>query len=207
MLKLLDLFCGAGGCSVGYQRAGFSVTGVDIAPQPRYPYEFHQMDALDFLAKYGDSFDVIHASPPCQAYSKARYINDVDHPELLEATRTALIETGKPWVIENVKGAPMYRTILLCGQSFNLRTYRHRLFESNVDLAQPKHHDHLFKTAKMGRTPKPNEFMHVVGHFTAVKQARIAMGISWMIRPELCQAIPPAYTEFIGKQIIESLSK
>lgn len=201
MLRLLDLFCGAGGCSVGYRRAGFSVTGVDIAAQPRYPYEFYQADALEFLEKNAHGFDVIHASPPCQAYSKTKVIRGNEHPDLVSATRAALVATGKPWIMENVQGAPLYRAITLCGASFKLRTYRHRLFESSLELAAPKHPPHLFKIAKMGRKPKPNEYMHVVGNFSAVKDARIAMGISWMGRDELKLAIPPAYTEFIGNQI------
>ena len=109
--------------------------------------------------------------------------------------------TGKPWIMENVKGAPMYRAVTLCGSNFKLRTYRHRLFESNVEIAAPKHQPHLLKVAKMGRKPKPNEFMHVVGNFAGMKEACAAMGINWMNRAELAQAIPPAYTEFLGKQV------
>lgn len=192
---------------MGYRRAGFSVTGVDIREQPRYPFEFHWDDALDFLADHGKGFDVIHASPPCQAYSTARVIRGYDHPDLVSATRAALADTGKPWVMENVAGAPMYRTIELCGASFKLRTYRHRLFESNIDLVAPKHPQHMFKVAKMGRKPQDNEFMHVVGNFIGAKEARVAMGINWMARSELSEAIPPAYTEFIGQQLINALER
>jgi DNA (cytosine-5)-methyltransferase 1 len=205
VLKLLDLFCGAGGCSVGFQRAGFSVTGVDIAAQPHYPLEFHQADALEFVKKYAHSFDVIAASPPCQAYTHAQRIQKNSHPDLVADTRAALIATGKPWIMENVSGAPLYRAVTLCGASFKLRTYRHRLFESSVELAAPKHQPHLFRLNKMGRRPKPNEYMHVVGNFIGIEEARAAMGISWMTRDELREAVPPAYTEFLGRQIIDAI--
>jgi DNA (cytosine-5)-methyltransferase 1 len=132
--RLLDLYCGAGGCSVGYSRAGFEVTGVDIKPMPRYPFAFHQADALEFLAEHGHEYDAIHASPPCQRYSRGSKQSHTGHlhPDLIGATRSALLATGRPYVIENVADA--YRTLraglLLCGAMFpGLRTYRHRLFD------------------------------------------------------------------------------
>ena len=132
-MKLLDLFCGAGGAAMGYHRAGFDdITGVDIKPMPRYPFKFIQGDALEYLAAHGAEYDVIHASPPCQAYSIMQHANHMrkDHPDLVDSVRDALKQTGKPWIIENVPGAPLIDPILLCGLSFGLRVIRHRLFES-----------------------------------------------------------------------------
>jgi|SRR5690606_15111381 len=200
-MKLLDLFCCAGGAGMGYSRAGFEVVGVDIAAQPRYPFEFIQGDAIEYVKEHGHEYDAIHASPPCQAYTNAQKIMRNDHPELLEPTRAALSATGLPWVIENVPGAPLIEPIELCGGMFGLRTYRHRLFESSHELTAPAHRAHTHKVTKMGRPPRPDEFMHVVGNFSGVAQARKAMGIDWMVRDELREAIPPAYTEYIGKQL------
>lgn len=202
-MRLLDLFCCAGGAGMGYSRAGFEVVGVDIAAQPRYPFEFVQADAIEFVKEHGHEFDAIHASPPCQAYTNAQKIMRNDHPELLEPTRAALNATGLPWVIENVPGAPLIEPIELCGGMFGLRTYRHRLFESSHALTAPAHRTHTHKVTKMGRPPRPDEFMHVVGNFSGVAQARKAMGIGWMVRDELREAIPPAYTEYIGKQLMK----
>lgn len=200
MPLLLDLFCKAGGAGMGYHRAGFDVVGVDIEPQPNYPFQFVQADAIEYLLKDGGRFDVIHASPPCQAYSNAAKIMKREHPDLIEATRQAM--PAKPWVIENVEGSPLIEPIVLCGYSFGLGTYRHRLFESSVQLTAPKHRSHDKPTTKMGRRPKPGEMMHVVGNFSGVAQARVAMGIDWMTRDELREAIPPAYTEHIGRQLL-----
>src|SRR5688500_14342326 len=122
--RLLDLFSGAGGCSVGYHRAGFDVVGVDVRPQPRYPFTFHQGDALEFCRAHAHEFDAIHASPPCQAYSVSRHINAgpdaKQHPDLVDATREELERARLPWVMENVVGAPMHRPIVLCGLMFGL---------------------------------------------------------------------------------------
>lgn len=135
--RLLDLFCGAGGAAMGYHRAGFEVVGVDLKPQKHYPFEFHQADALEFLAEHGREFDVIHASPPCQAHTSLKNLHDKDYPELIEPTRRLLEKTGLPYIIENVVGAPLRNPILLCGSSFGLRVRRHRLFESNWFLIAP----------------------------------------------------------------------
>ena len=124
---------------MGYSRAGFEVVGVDIAAQPRYPFEFIQGDAIEYVKEHGHEYDAIHASPPCQAYTNAQKIMRNDHPELLEPTREALNATGLPWVIENVPGAPLIEPIELCGGMFGLRTYRHRLFESSHALTAPAH--------------------------------------------------------------------
>lgn len=199
MPRLLDLFCGAGGAAMGYHQAGFEVVGVDIKPQPRYPFEFHQADALTFPL---EGFDVIHASPPCQAFTKAQIIRSKQHPELIEPIRQRLIANGKPYVIENVVGAPLVKPITLCGAMFGLRTYRHRLFESSAPISEPYHPLHYHKTAKMGRPVQSHEFIHVVGNFSNVALARQAMGIDWMTRDELREAIPPFYTKWIGEQLL-----
>ncbi len=201
---LLDLFCGAGGCAVGYHRAGFDVVGVDIRPQPRYPFPFVQADALRppfDLTK----FAVIHASPPCQRYSVAGNINGGQrHPDLVAATRDQLVSTGKPYVIENVPGAPLHFPLTVCGLSLGLRVKRHRLFESNVMLFAPACQGHAsgdWVTVFGGGAPAvaDNRRRAPVG------AARQAMGIDWMSRGELSQAIPPAYTEWIGKQLLRIL--
>jgi len=203
-VRLLDLFCGAGGCTKGYQRAGFTVTGVDLNPQPNYiGGKFHRADALDFLANIDpDDYDAIHASPPCQAYTRARKLQNNDHPELLDDTRELLVQTGLPYVIENVKGAPLIAPVMLEGQMFGLNTHRPRLFETNWPLTVPTLVPPPPRQAKMGRPPKPGEAIQVVGHFSDIKAAREAMGIWWMTAKELAQAIPPAYTAFIGDQLI-----
>jgi DNA (cytosine-5)-methyltransferase 1 len=214
--RLLDLFCGAGGCSVGYHRAGFDVVGVDIRPQPNYPFEFVQMDALDYLRwldysrwwrldGVGDYFAAIHASPPCQAFSNAQRIQKNDHPDLLAPTRELLEATGLPYVIENVPGAPLRNPARLEGQMFGLDLYRPRLFETNWPLVVPALIPPPPRQAKMGRPPKAGEAVQVVGNFSDVTAARLAMGIDWMTRDELAQAIPPAYTEFIGEQLLEAI--
>jgi DNA (cytosine-5)-methyltransferase 1 len=215
--RLLDLFCGAGGAAVGYARAGFDVVGVDIRPQPRYPFEFEQADALEVLRDLVErdwyrlgphahlsDFDAIHASPPCQAYSKTQQLRGRQHPDLVVATRKLLLATGLPYVIENVPGAPLIEPVVLEGQMFDgLRTQRARWFETNWPLDIPfLRSPRPAPNAKMGRKPKPYEWMHVVGNTSAVDEARAAMGIDWMNRDELAQAIPPAYTELIGHQLM-----
>jgi len=205
--RLLDLFCCAGGTGMGYHRAGFDVVGVDINPQPHYPFEFHQGDALEYLAAHGHEFDAIHASPPCQAFTNARKLQGNTHPDLIAPVRAMLVALELPWVIENVVGAPLISPVLLCGSMFDgLRVYRHRLFEANFPIAVPTHPSHVAKNTKMGRPPKADEFMHVVGHFSGVPEARIAMGIEWMGQSGLREAIPPAYTEYIGRQLTDWLT-
>lgn len=204
--RLLDLYCCAGGAAMGYYQAGFDVVGVDIDPQPNYPFEFVQGDALKFLLEHHHEFVAYHGSPPCQAFTNAQRIQGNDHPDFIGATRAAFDLIGKPWVIENVPGAPLREPIELCGAMFDgLRTYRHRLFETSFPVAAPCHPRHVCATTKMGRPPRDGEFMHVVGNFSGVARAREAMGIDWMTRDELREAIPPAYTEFVGRQLMASL--
>lgn len=200
--KLLDLFCGAGGAGMGYHRAGFDVTGVDIAPQPRYPFAFVQGDALEYVAAHGHEYDAIHASPPCQAHSHITPDRS-KHIDLIPETRAALESSGLPYVIENVMGAAksLRHPIMLCGAQFGLKVYRHRLFESNVMLLMIPHTPHRDNTPRAGRGISSKGFIVVSGHFSGIDYCRMAMGIDWMTGKELAQAIPPAYTEFIGRQL------
>lgn len=192
----LDLFCGAGGAAMGLARAGYLVVGVDIAPQKNYPFPFIQADVMEIdFAKW----DLVWASPPCQAYSKAQKLRKNNHPDLIVKVREKLKASKTKYVIENVEGAPLINPTMLCGLDFKeLKTYRHRLFECNFPVKPLPHSDHPWPLAKMGRKPKPTEFMHVVGNFSDVKAGRQAMGISWMTRNELSEAIPPAFAEYIA---------
>lgn len=216
---LLDLFCKQGGAGMGYYRAGFNVLGVDIEPQPRYPLPFIRADALAFLRsiKAGDyrvgdewvgldNIAAIHASPPCQAHTKAQKLHKNEHPDLIGPTRSLLKELGLPYVIENVPGAPLMEAHELCGAMFTgLRVYRHRLFEMNWPYDPPKHPAHVAKQVKMGRKPKDDEWSQPVGNFSGVQRARDGMDIQWMNQDGLREAIPPAYTEDIGKWLLHLL--
>jgi DNA (cytosine-5)-methyltransferase 1 len=212
-MKLLDLFCGAGGASVGYHRAGFDVVGVDINPQPHYPFEFHQADAMEFPL-YG--FDAIHASPPCTGFSVASHVhrnNGKNYPDMLTPTRIRLKQAGVPWIIENVVGAPMVPTITLCGTMFGLKVFRHRHFECSHLIFQPEHKPHRDKrigegyfsvAGDAGRWKSWGTVKRNVSKGTA-DEWRDAMGIEWMTRNELKLAIPPAYTEYIGRQLLRKI--
>lgn len=217
-MKLLDLYCGAGGAAMGYYRAGFTeIVGVDIAPQPRYPFGFVQGDAIVFVEKYGHEFDAIHSSPPCQFHNSLSKVNERLHgaryPNLISATRQALRKTGKSYVIENVVGARghLINSIMLCGTYFGLKVYRHRLFECNPFLLSPFYHQpHNDKSPGCnGDRTSPKGYITVCGGKGGgfkLEPASKAMGIDWMTRQELSQAIPPAYTEWIGIQLL-SLSQ
>lgn len=196
--RALDLYCCAGGAGMGLWRAGFDVVGVDIAPQPHYPFEFRQSDAFDLSPDYMASFDFIWASPPCQAHTLAQRIRKNVHPDRIESTRSMLKFLMKPYCIENVVGAPLVEPIELCGAMFGLKVYRHRLFECSFPIKAPRHPEHVAPLRKMGRKPEPGDFMHVVGNFSGVRQAREAMGIDWMVRDELREAIPPAFSQYIA---------
>jgi DNA (cytosine-5)-methyltransferase 1 len=203
-LRLLDLYCCAGGATRGYQRAGFRVTGVDVDHQPNYcGDDFHQGDAVKYVEKYGHLFDAIHASPPCQAYSLAQRIQGNRHPDLVAKTRAALDQARRPYVIENVVGAPLLGAELLCGAMFGLRTYRHRLFEAGGGfwLIAPMHPEHVAPNAKMGRPVQSGEFIHIVGNFSGVEMAREVMDLPRATRDELAEAIPAAYTEYVGRRL------
>lgn len=206
--RLLDLFCCAGGAARGYADAGFEVVGVDIDPQPNYPFEFYQNDALKWMEQGGHvSFDAIHASPPCQGYSamsSCRPGLSDEYPKLIEPVRSRLQATGLPYVIENVPGSPLVDPITLCGQMFGLDLYRHRLFESNVGLVEPHHPPHTKPASRAGHW-EPGTVMSVAGHVSPIAKAREAMGIGWTTRDELAESIPPAYTKFLGLQLLRHL--
>ena len=220
--RLLDLFCGAGGCSVGYHRAGFDVVGVDIRPQPNYPFEFVQADALEYVEQIVARAEVlgvdaigyaaIHASPPCQAFSLATLYHGAskaaDHPDLVHQTRQLLDQTGLPHVIENVEGAPLRRDLVLCGEMFGLRVHRHRVFELGRWFAmRPPHQPHRLRGAQDNCHIETGHARLVAGNYANHEDASDAMGIGWMNRRELSQAIPPAYTEFIGHQLLAHLEQ
>lgn len=205
--RLLDLYSAAGGASRGYQIAGWHVTGVDHNPQPRYAGdEFVQADALEYLAANWHRFDAVHASPHCQrfcAYRRKGHGVGDGYPDQLPDTRAALCETGLPYVIENVPGAPLLDPVQLCGSSFGLDVRRHRLFETNWPLTVPPC-DHAWQTPRFAPASNRTNLRSTVevGVYRiplAVQQA--AMGIDWMRLNELSLALPPAYTEHIGRAL------
>lgn len=202
--KLYDLFCGAGGASVGYFRAGFEVLGVDMAPQPRYPFTFIQADAFEFLAVHGSEADAIHASPECRDHTPLTSVAGTRGTAWqLAEIEQRLTELGKPWVIENVAASPLEADIVLCGAMFGLRTYRHRKFKSNISLAAPPHPKHVTLTATKERKKKWDKGWNVsITGDVGVYVGPEAMGIDWMNGNELSQAIPPAYTEHIGRYVM-----
>lgn len=210
--RLLDLFCCAGGAGVGYARAGFDVVGVDNKPQRNYPFTFVRADALKLDPEFIATFDAIHASPPCQSYSDLAKRNGNGHmwPRLIEPVREMLIVSGLPYVIENVDGAPLIDPVILCGTMFpGLRVLRHRLFEANFTIVAPAHGKHpkvhTFDKRKShyGKTNDMLDFVQVTGGGNcSIVAAKDAMGIDWMTKNELNEAIPPAYTELIGKQLL-----
>lgn len=214
--RLLDLFCCAGGAGVGYAQAGFEVVGIDINPQPRYPFPFVQSDALALDLKFIATFDAVHASPPCQSYSDLakRNKNADSWPRLIEPIRDLLITSGLPYIIENVEGAPLHDPIILCGTMFpELRVLRHRLFESNFLITAPPHGKHpkvhTFdrRKAHFGKTDEWVDYVQVTGGGNCtLAAARAAMGIDWMTKAEINESIPPAYTRYIGGFLMQHLA-
>lgn len=213
--KLLDLFCCAGGAGMGYHQAGFDVVGVDLAPQPRYPFEFVQADVLGLDPTWIASFDAIHASPPCQAHSALRTMHNArDHADLVPQTREMLKASGLPWVMENVPGAPLEDPITLCGTMFGLgvddaELRRHRLFETSFHIllhpaCQHGSRDVIGVYGEGIRDARRRQGSRGVPDFS-IDQGRAAMGIDWMTTTELSQAIPPAYTRYLGERMLEHM--
>jgi len=229
--RLLDLFCGAGGAAMGYYRAGFEVVGVDVKPQPRYPFEFVQQEALwimDVLLGKGSlcpsetsrywlkDFAAIHASPPCQSYTTLKALHkDRSYPDLVARVRETLQVSGLPWIIENVVGAPLVRPTLLCGSYFNLGVRRHRHFETSYRPrtvpwcrhSQQPHPIDVSGTGSFQHSPRRKPTGGLGRKPRDLAEARAAMGIDWMERKELAQAIPPAYTEYLGRQLLAALAE
>lgn len=222
-MRVLDLFCGAGGASKGYELAGFDVVGVDINPQKHYPFKFWRGNAIEFLVlgvprisgrgsrKVKDNFDFIHASPPCQRFSNLNKVHKKDYPDYISATRELLNEIGLPYIIENVPNSPLLNPVQLCGGFFNLGIpgyylKRHRWFESNLPIeGTPCNHFEKYAVGVYGHGPWNNnhdEQKSRGGYQGNAAEKAQAMGIDWMNRNELSQAIPPAYTEYLGKQIL-----
>ena len=234
-MRLLDLFCCAGGAATGYHRAGFTeIFGIDNRPQPRYPFQFVQADALEYLSAHGGEFDAIHASPPCQLHSvmtKGRW-QEREHSELIIPIRALLEATGKPYIIENVMGAAttLRANVMLCGTMFGLQTdggsqlRRHRLFELSFPvrfLPPPCQHNNGSAIGVYGGGQNPARkrpaTIGVWGHAGGssdrdgvaqfgTDDRRAAMGIDWMVGAELSEAIPPAYTEFLGAHLLRAIS-
>jgi hypothetical protein len=215
--RLLDLFCGAGGAAMGYSRAGFEVVGIDILPQPRYPFEFIQADAMTFPL---EGFDAIHASPPCQGYTVAKNIHpEIEYPLLIEPIRERLVALGDVlYVIENVPPAPLINYVTICGRGLGLGVKRHRKFETNSPLLLsgvqcPKGHPGdwimVFGGSPRGRAHKTGiakDGGPIIHRPSLNKEAgELAMGIDWMTRNELSEAIPPAYTHWLGHQLMAML--
>ena len=213
MARLLDLFCGGGGAGMGYHRAGFDVTGVDINPQGNYPFEFIQADCLSLDPSFVASFDAIHASPPCQAYTRKaadwgrKRTHWIEHPDLVESTRALLEASGKPYIIENVVGAPIRTDLLLCGTMFGLRIIKHRCFELSFSapyLLPPCDHRDVYNPWQ--------------GKGRSADKLRAAQDIDWLptsggasrkngYTGDLYNAIPPAYTHFIGGHLMAHLGQ
>lgn len=201
---------------MGYHRAGFEVVGVDIKPQKNFPFEFHQADALTYPL---GGFDVIHASPPCQRYARIGCVHGVrqNHPDLLGATRVRLEESGVPWVIENVPDSKLENAFVLCGSMFGLgaigaldgiyrQLRRHRLFQSNIFILTPSCNHQGEPIGVYGRGG-PQRATRNRGYMGGTRERKDAMGIDWMNTQELSQAIPPAYTEYIGQQLIKAIKE
>ena len=209
-MKLLDLFCGVGGASMGYSRAGFDVIGIDVKHGKRYPFTYIRGDVRDYFdADFLSQFDIIHASPPCQTHSITKHLRNAQGKttskiDLIPETRAALIASGKPYIIENVPQSPLINPIQLCGGGFGLKVRRHRLFESNLKLEGNKC---FHESRPIGVYGSLNDEIPKGGKTAeTIEQARDAMGIHWAIWTELVEAIPPAYTLYLGLQVRKILA-
>jgi DNA (cytosine-5)-methyltransferase 1 len=214
--RLLDLFCGQGGAGWGYHLAGFDVTGVDVRPMPLHPpqMEFIQADALEYVRERGHEYDAIHASPVCRAHTRARgaATGRYRHADYIPGLRKAFGEMRArglrtPYVIENVVGAPLVDPVVLCGAMFGLPMYRHRLIEfGNIERPEPPAHpEHTAPVASMGRKPREGEYWSIAGNFSGVWEAGDAMGMPWANQDGLRQAVPPAYTWWVGSYLMHVL--
>lgn len=237
-MKLLDLYSCAGGAAKGYSDAGWDVYGIDIDDQPRYPFAFRQGDVIEVMRDLLDGdvltfsngavldigdFDAIHASPPCQAFSKTKTLHTNEHPDLIAPTRELLVESGLPWVIENVVGAPLISPVKIEGRHFGmtapdvdgvpLKLVRPRLFESNTPLGPPSQWvpNKDLVTASVygaggGWTPRhrdnPDRRGGYIPHIDVIKEL---LGIDWMTKHELSQSIPPRFTAWVGRQLMERM--
>lgn len=212
-MRLLDLFSGAGGAAVGYHRAGYEVVGVDICPQPNYPFEHHVGDALQFLADHGGEFDVIHASPPCQVHSTlvkaSPYYDPSNYLDFIPQTQIALELLNKPYVIENLPTSTLRRDVRLCGLMFGLHVFRHRIFQCGgwlpIEPPHIAHKGHRVAGRRHGRWHE-GDMVSVYGNGSgdnSIGNWQHAMGISWTNeRREIAEAIPPAYTQYLGEQMM-----
>jgi DNA (cytosine-5)-methyltransferase 1 len=216
-MRILDLFCGAGGASTGYYLAGIAhnltkveITGIDIKHGKRYPFNYVRKDVTTLVASDLQEYDFIHASPPCQTFSITKNLRNAQGKstsklDLVEPTRKLILESGKPYIIENVPGAPLVNPVRLCGSSFGLKVRRHRLFESNLPLTGSVC-DHKKQGRPVGIYGSMKDEIPQGGRTAhSMAEANEAMGIDWMIWGELVEAIPPAYTEYLGKQVMELL--
>lgn len=211
---LLDLFCGAGGAAMGYYRAGFDVVGVDKHRQPHYPFPFYQLNVLGLGAAYLRNFHLVHASPPCQGFIQRNKNLVTAWPKLIEPTRRLLQKAGVPYVIENVEGAPLDEPVTLCGTMFGLPLRRHRLFETSFPIEVTPACNHWGTVAngdfaavygKGGKGPRHGAGVREAAPRPGAPSWATAMGIDWMTDDELREAIPPAYTEYIGRQLLQVL--
>ncbi|MFJ5109349.1 SAM-dependent methyltransferase [Streptomyces sp. NPDC088551] len=211
--RLLDAFCCSGGMAMGFHLAGFDVVGVDIEPQPDYPFAFVQADAVDFIREHGAEFDLVHGSPPCQAWTPLNAYNHKTYPELIAPARDAMRSTGRPYIIENVEAArgELIDPVMLCGPMFGLNVYRHRLFETGgFTLTPPQHPAHKRLCVRNGYLPTSERpFMTITGgrHSKAWQRAAAnAMGTPWITTIRgVCEAIPPAYSQWIGTRYMATL--
>lgn len=207
-LRILDLFCGEGGAAMGYRKAGFEVVGVDNVDMPRFPFEFHQADALKFLRAHHKEFDAFHASPPCKAHSIAQRIHKRDHECFIARTRRALRKTDKPYVIENTPLSPLKNFIELSGGTFGLRVIRRRLFESNFYIKEPPRFSYSRGCTNSHRgLSTGGEYICVAGHNFLIEEAREAMEINWMGQQGIAQAVPPAYTRYISRYLKKAIKQ
>lgn len=211
LVRLLDLFCCEGGAGMGYHRAGFDITGVDIDPRKLNPHPVIHADAVEYVREHGHEYDAIHASPPCQSYSRSFKHLAKPQPKLIDDVRAALIATGKPYVIENVVGAPLANAsdlfgnhgVELCGTMFGMRVYRHRLFETSFPIHAPRPCDHSRKAMNPLKTEGWQRIREEFGfEHTPEKVWRLEMGLPWMSKEGAREAVPPIFTEYLGRELM-----